>query len=334
MRDEPDAERLRRIVESTPDLILNLDREARIRFINRPLPRRTAEETLGTIAFDGLLGPDVQRFREAFRQVLETGAPRTLESRCFGAGWWLTRFIPMKRGEEVESVLVVATDVSEVRQTPVESLAMLAHDFNNLLTGILGSAGLASVKMPPGSAAREQIDRILAAAEEGAALTSRILASAELGQCPKAPIDLNVLVEEALSLARHSMVGNAVLKQALAPNLPAIEADRTQLQHALVSLLTSAADSLEGEDGEIGVRTGVMTSVDGPGVFLQVRGGVAGTDDVSRRLAAVQGIVRDHRGAIRLEGAPTQGTIVTVLFPALGPKSESDEHSPSERRAG
>jgi hypothetical protein len=48
----------------------------------------------------------------------------------------------------------------------------------------------------------------------------------------------------------------------------------------------------------------------------------------------VQGIVRDHRGAIRLEGAPTQGTIVTVLFPALGPKSESDEHSPSERRAG
>ena len=35
----------------------------------------------------------------------------------------------------------------------------IAHDFNNLLTGILGSASLASSKLPEGSAAEEQIDR-------------------------------------------------------------------------------------------------------------------------------------------------------------------------------
>jgi signal transduction histidine kinase len=195
MRDEPDAERLRRVVASTPDLILDLDRDARIRFINRALPRLTVEEALGASAFDALAGPDIESFRDTLRQAIETGSPRTLQSRCLGAGWWLTRFIPMKCGEEVEGVLVVATDVSEVRSPPAESLAIIAHDFNNLLTGILGSAGLASLKMPPGSAAREQIDRILAAAEEAAVLTSRMIARAAPRQCPKAPTDLNALVE-------------------------------------------------------------------------------------------------------------------------------------------
>jgi PAS domain S-box-containing protein len=174
MSEHGEAERLRRIVESTPDLILNLDLEARIRFVNRDLPHRTVEEALGKSAFDCLLGPDVERLRDAFGSVLETGAPRSLETRCFGGGEFLTRLIPMKCGQQVESVLVVATDVSEVRHARDESLATIAHDFNNLLTGILGSAGLASVKVPPGSAAREQLARILAAAAEGAALTSKL----------------------------------------------------------------------------------------------------------------------------------------------------------------
>jgi PAS domain S-box-containing protein len=281
-----------------------------------------------------------------------------------------------KHAEEARRVM--EAQLQQARK--LESLGVLAgglaHDFNNLLTGILGSASLAAAKVAPGSPAAEQLDRILCAAQKAAELTSKMLAYAGKGGFDMEATDLNDVVESVVSLVRASLASQASLRLSLAPNLPEIEADREQLHQVILNLLTNAVESLDDPsivdrkrdaDRAILVRTGAMTTIQGrdggeespASVFLEVRDEGAGMDEETRRrifdpffstkftgrglgLAAVQGIVRAHKGTIRVESAPERGSTFTVLFPArrrvprpeasdveVGSESESGSGSPS-----
>lgn len=355
---------LRLIVENSPDLIATLDPDATIRFMNHTLPQFTVEEVLGTCAFDYVQSADQERYKKTFREVLATGQPREMELVSEGPACWLSRFVPVRTEDgTVESILVIATDITERKKVEeerrrleaqvqhsqrLESLGVLAggiaHDFNNLLTGILGSASLAAMKVPPGSPAAEQISRVLAAAEKAAELTNKMLAYAGKGQFLLVPSDLNQVIEEVLPLVRTSLGKTASIQLALAPNLPAIEADGNQLQQVVVNLLTNAGEALA---REIVVRTGAMTGGElspDPSVFLEVKDDGTGMDEETRMrifdpffstkftgrglgLSAVAGIVSGHGGKIRVESARARGTTFTVLFPARKP-AEADRPDP------
>jgi len=358
---------LRLIVENSPDLIATLDPDATIRFINHTLPQFTVEEVLGTSAFDYVHGADLERYKETFHHVVTTGEPREMELVSEGPACWLSRFVPVCADDgTVESILVIATDITERKKAEeerrrleaqvqhaqrLESLGVLAggiaHDFNNLLTGILGSASLAAMKLPPDSPAAEQLSRVLAAAEKAAELTNKMLAYAGKGQFLLVPSDLNQIIQDVLPLVRTSLGKRASIQLVLAPNLPAIEADGNQLQQVVVNLLTNAAEALA---REIVVRTGAMTGGDlspGPCVFLELKDDGTGMDQETRMrifdpffstkftgrglgLSAVAGIVTGHGGKIRVESAPQRGTTFTVLFPAKRP----DEADPSAPHPG
>jgi PAS domain S-box-containing protein len=350
---------LRLIVSHSPDLILILDPDATVRFINHPLPPLTVEDMLGTSVFDHVQGAERERCRQAFRDVLATRKPRDVEIVSEGPTFWQARIVSVSAHEgKVETVLVIATDITErknaeeklrrleaqVQHTQkLESLGVLAsgiaHDFNNLLTGILGSASLAAMKVPPGSPAAEQLARVVAAAEKAAELANKMLAYAGKSEPLLVPSDLNQVIEEVLPLVRTSLGNTASIQLALAPNLPAISVDPNQLQQVVVNLLTNAAEALA---REIVVRTGAMTGGElspHPSVFLEVRDDGSGMDEETRTrifdplfstkctgrglgLSAVAGIVRGHGGKIRVESAPHRGTSFTVLFPATRPDEE------------
>jgi len=353
---------LRLIIENSPDLIITLDPDATIRFMNRTLPQFTVEQVLGTCAFDYVQATDLERYKKTFREVLATGEPREMELLSEGPACWLSRFVPVCAEDgAVESILVIATDITERKKVEeerrrleaqvqhsqrLESLGVLAggiaHDFNNLLTGILGSASLAAMKVPPGSPAAEQLSRVLVAAEKAAELTNKMLAYAGKGQFLLVPSDLNQVIEEVLPLVRTSLGKTASIQLALAPNLPSIEADGSQLQQVVVNLLTNAAEALA---REIVVRTGAMTGGElspDPSVFLEVKDDGTGMDEQTRMrifdpffstrftgrglgLSAVAGIVSGHGGRIRVESARARGTTFTVLFPARKPEGERSD---------
>jgi signal transduction histidine kinase len=300
---------------------------------------------LGKGIFDVFEGTERERCRESVHEALSSEAPCDAEVSLRGHACWRLRFVSLSPDP---GILTIATDIaderrvdSEVRhQQRLESLGALAsgiaHDFNNLLTGILGSASLASMKLPPDSPAAGQIARVLAAAEKAAELTNKMLAFSGRGQIQPGRFDLNRVVEDVLPLVRSSLGTSVSLQLALAPNLPLIDADRLHLQHALVNLLTSAAES---SASEIVVRTGAMAGSDSlspPSVFLEVKDDGVGMDEEARArildpvfdaeasgrwraLAAVTRIIRAHDGKVRVESAPDRGTCFTVLMPALRP---------------
>jgi two-component system cell cycle sensor histidine kinase/response regulator CckA len=240
----------------------------------------------------------------------------------------------------------------------LESLGVLsggiAHDFNNLLVGILGNAGLALQDLPPDSPVRETLRDIETAALRAADLTRQLLAYAGKGQFFVGPVNLSSVVEEMANLLATAVAKNARLDFQFPNALPTIEADATQLRQVVMNLITNASEAIGTASGTIAVRTGVMDAdrayladvqlgaglPAGRYAFVEIQDDGHGMHPATQArifdpffttkftgrglgLAAVLGIVRAHRGAIRVTSAPGRGTTIRVLFPCTDSAAET-----------
>jgi PAS domain S-box-containing protein len=236
----------------------------------------------------------------------------------------------------------------------LESLGVLAggiaHDFNNLLTGILGNASLARLDLPPGHAnVRASLDNLEQATLRAADLCKQMLAYAGKGRFVVQPLNLSQLVRETAELLSVSLGRKANLQLQLADGLPAFQGDSTQVRQILMNLVLNASEALGDKGGTITVRTGVVEAtreyierakfrdqaVEGRYVLVDVSDNGCGMDAATQArifdpfyttkftgrglgLAAVLGIVRGHKGAIRVYSEQNKGTTFKVLFPAIG----------------
>jgi PAS domain S-box-containing protein len=245
----------------------------------------------------------------------------------------------------------------------LESLGVLAggiaHDFNNLLVGILGNASLALLDLSSDSPVRESVAEIEQAAQRAAELTRQLLAYAGKGRFVVEAVDASSVVREMTALLRTAVSRNAQVRLQLADGLSSIEADVTQLRQVVMNLITNASDALPESGGLIHVHTGeqqldeqyLAQCVPGtdaqPGrfVFIEVRDEGDGMDEATRArifdpffttkftgrglgLAATLGIMRGHRGAIRVYSEPSRGTSMKLHFPAHATAARSAEAVP------
>jgi len=231
----------------------------------------------------------------------------------------------------------------------LESIGLLAggiaHDFNNLLTGIMGNAGLALDMLPNLSPAAPFMENVLHASERAADLTRQLLAYAGKGRFVVAPLNLSGLVRQIAGLVRSTISKMVLLELQLDPNLPAVDADASQIQQVVMNLVINAAEAVDGA-GTVRVRTGLVSAdiryiaenfadelKPGNYVYLEVGDSGCGMDRETQAkifdpffttkftgrglgLAAVSGIVRGHRGAIRVSSELGKGSTFLVLLPA------------------
>jgi PAS domain S-box-containing protein len=232
----------------------------------------------------------------------------------------------------------------------IESLGVLAggiaHDFNNLLMGVLGNASLAAMELPPNSPAKQHIQQIESAAQRAADLTNQMLAFSGKGKFVVTRINLSNLIHDMSGLLQNHVVDGVRLQYRLAEDLPEISGDPAQIRQILINLLSNASDAVGERTGVVRLSTGTrdMTReamshgqvageiVEGPQVYVEIRDAGAGMDEPTLArifdpffttkftgrglgMAAVLGIIRGHRGAIRIVSQPGQGTTVTVMFP-------------------
>jgi len=232
----------------------------------------------------------------------------------------------------------------------LESIGLLAggvaHDFNNLLMGILGNASLAMDSLKDPKKARELLRDVVRASERAADLTRQLLAYAGKGRFITEPVELSELVNDLLPLIQSSIPRKVRLMLDLRPDLSAIQADRTQIEQLVMNLIINAAEAIQGESGSVVVSTAVRrvaadelstflteTREEGRYVALQVIDTGCGMNEETVKqifdpffstkflgrglgLSAALGIVRGHKGAIKVTSSPGQGTIFEVLFPA------------------
>jgi PAS domain S-box-containing protein len=353
---------LQDIIDGAPSIVFVKDREGRFTIVNRALAELLGKSSI-EIKAAANYDPFPPEWAEHDRMVLESGRPEQVEETATLGGareriFLCNRFPLRDHSGTIYGVCSIATDITDrkkadeqLRQSQkLESLGLLAggvaHDFNNLLVGVIGNASLALDLLPPGDPSVELLDRVIRTGEQAAHLTRQMLAYSGKGRFLLERLDLSALVTEISSLVQPSISKKIALEFRLAPGLPAIEADRGQVQQVFMNLVINAAEAIGGNAGLITVSTGIEQADErcvhenfsgrirpGPHVCLQVRDTGPGMDEATRAkifdpffstkftgrglgLAAVAGIVRGHNGAIRVETAPGQGTCFTVFFPA------------------
>lgn len=256
-----------------------------------------------------------------------------------------------------QAVVLQVSDLSQrrilesqvVALQKAESIARLAggiaHDFNNILGAVLGFARLALEGLRDGRReAAADIGQVIAAAERGERLTSKLIDLGRGGKYVVEPFDLAEVAGEVCELMAATLRPRFEVRPDL--RQARVRGDRRQWNQVVTSLLLNAADAYS-EGASVSVSTAELPAADigsaffrahpqlEPGLMVRLRiaDTCGGMDESTRArafepffttragrrglgLSVVDGIVSNHRGIIELESQPGRGTSVTVYVPA------------------
>lgn len=239
----------------------------------------------------------------------------------------------------------------------MESLGLLAggiaHDLNNMMVGILGNACLALAQPGDPQLVTERLQRIVSACERASKVIRQILAYAGHLACEVEPLDLNARIADMTDFMRAAVPRSITLCVETDSEPLVISADDGQLQQVLMNLIINGVEAIGDRPGRITVRTralviggeesrrlfpGQEVAAGSYAVFDVEDDGCGMSAETVQRvfepffsqkgagrglgLAAMRGIVRAHRGGVRIESEPGRGTRVTVAFPLM-PRTET-----------
>jgi C4-dicarboxylate-specific signal transduction histidine kinase len=127
----------------------------------------------------------------------------------------------------------------------------LAHELNQPLTAIRSNAQAALRFLSAGNFARDEIREILRDIVEAENRASEVIQGLRLllkkGEIRQEKLDLNAVVLGALRLLRSDILSAHIdLTVQLEPGLPAITADRVQLEQVLLNLVMNGCDAMAG----------------------------------------------------------------------------------------
>lgn len=228
----------------------------------------------------------------------------------------------------------------------------IAHDFNNILMVVMANAEalLESRSLKP--AVRRRVQQISKATGRAAELTRQLLAFSRRQPLRPQPTNLNELVTATGKLL-HRVLGEPIqIKSSLASDLWTVDADRAQLESALINLALNARDAMPG-GGRLLIETRnqlfdsdyaaqqpdvtegdyVMLAVSDDGIGIpseslsRVFDPFFTTKEVGKGtglgLSMVYGFIKQSNGHIRIYSEVGKGTTVRLYLPRTGAIAET-----------
>lgn len=227
--------------------------------------------------------------------------------------------------------------------------AGIAHDLRNILAPLSFRLQILAQQLKRGSlpGAQDSVAELQKIVRTGIEIIDRIRSfSRQPAEARSESVDLNLLVQESLALARPRLVGRGRrgchFHTELGMPPPVIKGNASELTAALVNLISNSIDAMPG-GGNITLRTRgeaggacIQIADDGPGMseeaerhlfepFFTTKG-EAGT---GLGLAMVHDTVQRHQGTLSLVTAPGKGTQFSLWFPQLQPAAAAATASAS-----
>ncbi len=217
--------------------------------------------------------------------------------------------------------------------------AGVAHELNEPLGNILGFAQLARKSTALPDQARQDIEKIIAACLHAREVIQKLMMFARQTPPKKMLVNLNQLVQEGLYFleARCARQGVEVVR-ILDSDLPEITADSAQLHQVLVNLAVNAVQAMP-RGGKLTLRTArsedrisLVVEDTGTGMDEKVLKRIFmpffTTKEVGQGLglglAVVHGIVSGHRGSIKVQSKPGEGSRFEVILPVSSPADKEE----------
>ncbi len=243
----------------------------------------------------------------------------------------------------------------------------VAHDFNNLLTIMRVSSQLMERRIAQDDPLWENLQHLSTALDRATDLTGRLLSFSRKEIVEAAPLNLNRIIEQLEPMLRRVLGESIELVCNLASDLWPVKTDSTQMHQILVNLVLNGRNAMN-EGGTLTIETANVildkeyadSQVDaspGPHVMLVVSDTGIGMDDEVKNhlfepffttgqkgrgtglgLATIYGIVKQHRGHIRIQSEMGVGSTFRIYLPRCQEKAMRTESShqwiPPERVQG
>jgi signal transduction histidine kinase len=251
-------------INVTPDTSIRLMRNDGVTLAEfPPLAQQAAREGRVEVATNVTGYPILVVVSRSPRDVLkpwiqeeESSAARTLSlSVLAGILLWALRSA-LNRQERIDlERLRLEQELAGVQR--VEALGFLAasvaHDFNNVLTAIIGYAELAGEDAPAGSAARQNIERLLAATERARLLVRRVLTFDPRRSVRYRPTSIAPIVLEVSEQVRATLPPTIELTLQGLEQTVLTHGDPTEMHQVVMNLCSNAVHAMP-KGGSLEIR--------------------------------------------------------------------------------
>ena len=217
----------------------------------------------------------------------------------------------------------------------------VAHDVNNILLAILGNTELSLIQLGEGSPVDSNLKQILKATDRCKTLVSQLLYISKERETSKKQVNISDILKEVLSLMQATMPSLVRVKHENNLHHEVLFADQVQMHQVFMNLCTNAAHAMQLNGGILYIKTEniEVTKQEGdlaPGMYVcvTVKDDGAGMEPeildhifepffttkqtgcgTGLGLFIVHGIVKNHKGSIRVTSETGIGTQFTLMFP-------------------
>ena len=364
--------RYRLVVENAHEGILIIQNGGLV-FYNQRLSRITGmtRMELESTPFIDLVLPDYRETVLGRHEKILTGkrVPDTYIIRVTGQGGeakWVQITEKLIQWQDRPAILCFLLDVTDLKLAEIEKEKFeeqlrqtqkmeaigtlaggIAHDFNNILVAIMGYTELALANPDDQELRNQNLVQVLQASERAKNLVKQILSFSRRTEQERKPLQLGLIVNEALKLLRASIPKTIEIKREIETGSDTVLGDPNQIHQLLVNLCTNAAHAMRDQGGllEVGLTrvelnqessTEYLELGQGRYIRLRVRDTGQGMDEETLKrifepffttkdqgegtgmgLAVVHGIVKSHGGAITVSSRPGQGSCFEIFLPLL-----------------
>lgn len=271
--------RARLMADSVPVLIGYVDKEHRFQFANkayedwfeRAILGKRLREAWGDEMYERIL-PRVEAALAGNPQVFEIEVPYGDGKKRFVQ----VRYVPdMGEGGEALGFYSVIVDLTDLRRAQEEKARLemehrrsqkletigtmaggIAHDFNNLLTPILGYTQMGLDSINSSDPLYEDLEQVVVGAHRAKELVEQILLFSRQVEKERKPLELQILVNEALKLLRSSIPATVQFESKVDASCAKVFADASQMHQVVVNLCANAWQAMENEGGNLKVELG------------------------------------------------------------------------------
>jgi PAS domain S-box-containing protein len=217
----------------------------------------------------------------------------------------------------------------------------VAHEFAQPLAAVVTN-GAACVRWlnrsePNLDEARSAAERILRDGLRAGEILEHVRSFIQLGQVNKTSFQANDLVDEVLDMVRSLAAAHKVaVRTRFGEELPAMDADRVQIGHVILNLVTNAIEALATTIGQARVVEIGVDRENGGGLRVSVADSGPGLDPVRREkpfdlfsttkphgfgmgLAICRSIVEGHGGRLWVSSEPGKGARFHFILPPATP---------------
>ncbi len=231
-------------------------------------------------------------------------------------------------------------EFAQAKIAETERLAMIgqlaagvAHEINNPLTGILLYCDLVLKNTPQDSCLRADLEKINKEAQRCKTIVKGLLDFSRQTEPEIKPAMINKVVDDVLALVRNQpLFLNITINKKLAPSLPMINVDASQIQQVFVNIIINAAEAMNG-NGALTITTGLTDDMKfvlaaftdtGCGISKEFLSKIFDPFYTTKEtghgtglgLSISYGIIKKHHGDIAVTSELDKGTTFTVKLPA------------------